>query len=140
MWSQVLVPLVGGTMSSSSCGLRGSKGSLSANGWDCIPTQLVVWPEVSQYRCLQAGGWEWGWVLRLKSWRENFKMVLTSTYVRMVEQAPQNGSCQCLCYHGKSQLLPATLGDTPRSAGRSDLGSFQTTTSALSVRDFVCSL
>ena len=37
-----LVPLV------SSCGLRKTLGRMSADGWGCVPTVLVVWPEASQ--------------------------------------------------------------------------------------------
>ena len=44
-------PLVGRVMSKcvsgGSCGLRKSLGRLSADGWDCVPNQLVVWPEAS---------------------------------------------------------------------------------------------
>ena len=38
------------------CGLRKSFGSLSADGWACIPSLLVVWPEASQDWSLQAVG------------------------------------------------------------------------------------
>ena len=31
------------------CGLRKSLGSLSVDGWGCVFTFLVVWPEVSQH-------------------------------------------------------------------------------------------
>lgn len=44
-------------MSRGSCGLRKSLGSLSADGWGCVPTLLVVWPEESQHWSLQAIGW-----------------------------------------------------------------------------------
>ena len=39
------------------CALRMTLGSLSANGWGCVPTLLVVWPEVSQHLSLQAVRW-----------------------------------------------------------------------------------
>ena len=29
----------------------------SADGWGCVPTLLVVWPDVSQHWSLQAVGW-----------------------------------------------------------------------------------
>ena len=32
-----------------SCGLRTILGSLSADGWGCVPTILVVWPEAFQH-------------------------------------------------------------------------------------------
>ena len=54
-------------------------------------------------------------------------MALASTRVHMVDRAPQNGCCQCLCPQDELQLPPASPGDSPRSAGRSDPGSFQIT-------------
>ena len=57
-----LGPLVGKAMSRGvfrgTFGLRKSLGGLSAAGWGCIPTQFVVWPEVSLHRSLQAVGWD----------------------------------------------------------------------------------
>ena len=51
-----LGPLVGRAMSrgvsGGGCGLRKSLGSLSVDGWDCVPALLVVWPEASQHRNL----------------------------------------------------------------------------------------
>ena len=44
-------------MSRGGCGLRKSLGSLSADGWGCVPTQLVVWLVASQHWSLQAVGW-----------------------------------------------------------------------------------
>ena len=44
-------------MSGGGCGLRKSLGSLSADGWGCVPALLVVWPEASQHWSLQAVGW-----------------------------------------------------------------------------------
>ena len=58
-------------------------------------------------------------------------MVLARTSVHVVEQAPQNGCYQNLCPQGDSSCLHVSLGDSPRSAGGSDPGSFQITTSAL---------
>ena len=58
-------------------------------------------------------------------------MVLASTNVHVVEQAPQNGCHQCLCPQSELQLPPASLGDSPRLAGGSDPASFQITASAL---------
>ena len=56
-----LGPLVGkalsGGVSRGGCGLRKTLGSLSAYGWGCVPTQLVVWPAASQHWCLQTIGW-----------------------------------------------------------------------------------
>lgn len=39
------------------CGLRKSFDRLSADGWGCIPTQFVVWPETSQLWSLESVGW-----------------------------------------------------------------------------------
>ena len=60
-----LGPLVGKAMSRGmsrgSCGLRKSLGSLSTDGWGCVPTQFVVWPEAFQHWSLQAVGWGQSW-------------------------------------------------------------------------------
>ena len=58
-------------------------------------------------------------------------MVLARTSVHVVEQAPQNGCYQNLCPQGDSSCLHVSLGDSPRSAGRSASGYCQTTASAL---------
>lgn len=65
-------------------------------------------------------------------------MVLVSVSALAVEQAPPNCCCQCLCPQGKFQLLPASLGGCLISVTESDLGSFQTTVSALGLR--VCEI
>lgn len=70
---------------------------------------------------------EWGQVLVLMSYRQNYTLVFVS--VHMVE-APQNGCHQQLYSQGDVQLLPAFLGDSPGSVGRSDPGSYQITSSA----------
>ena len=48
-----LVLLVGRAMSRGMSrgvsGLRVTLGSLSADGWGCVPVLLVVWPEASQH-------------------------------------------------------------------------------------------
>ena len=49
--SSQVVYLTGGSW------LRETLGSLSAYGWGCVPTLLVVWPEASQHQSLQAFGW-----------------------------------------------------------------------------------
>ena len=46
-------------------------------------------------------------------------MVLPSISVVMVERAPPNGYHQCLCPQGESQMLPASPGESLRSAGES---------------------
>ena len=56
-----LDPLVCMAMSSGvsrdGCGLTMTLGSLSADGWGCVPTLLVVWAEASQHWSLQTVGW-----------------------------------------------------------------------------------
>ena len=58
-------------------------------------------------------------------------MVPASTSIHVVEGVPKNGCCQCLCSQGKLQLPPASLGDSPRPAGRSGLDSYQVKAFAL---------
>ena len=56
-----LAPLVGRAISrgvsGEECMARTSLGSLFADGWGCVPTLLVVWPEPSQHWTLQTVGW-----------------------------------------------------------------------------------
>ena len=59
--------------------------------------------------------------------RQNLTLVFVS--VHMIE-APQNGCHQQLYSQDDTQLLPAFLGDSPGSVGRSDPGSYQITASA----------
>ena len=61
-------------------------------------------------------------------------MVLAHTNVLVVEQAPQDGCQQHLCPQDETQLPPASLGGSPRSAGGFDPGSFQISASALGPR------
>ena len=55
-----LVPLMGRArprvMFKVSCGFRRTLSSLPDDGWDCVPTLLAVWPEVSQHWSLWAAG------------------------------------------------------------------------------------
>ena len=55
------VPLVGRAMSRGvfigGSWLRTTLDSLSPEGWDCVPTLFIVWPEASQDWILQAVGW-----------------------------------------------------------------------------------
>ena len=55
----------------------------------------------------------------------------------MVRQALTTVYCQCLCPQGELQVLAASVGDSPRSTGRSDSGSFQITTFPLGPRPYV---
>ena len=58
-------------------------------------------------------------------------MAFVSTSVLVVEHIPHNGCYQCLCPQSELQLLPVSLGGSPRSAGGSDPGTFQITASSL---------
>ena len=58
-------------------------------------------------------------------------MLPTHTSVHEVEGAPKYGYHQCLCPQAEPQPLPASLGDSPRAAGRSGPGSYQITAFAL---------
>ena len=69
-------------MSRGDCGLRMSLGSLSSDGWGYVPTQLVVWPEVSQHWSLQAVGW--GQVLALMN--QDGSLQHQCSYSRMSSQ------------------------------------------------------
>ena len=44
-------------MSRCGCGLKKCSGSFSVDGWDCVPSLLVFWPEVSQHWRLLAVRW-----------------------------------------------------------------------------------
>ena len=55
----------------------------------------------------------------------------------MVRQALTTVYCQCLCPQGELQVLAASVGDSPRSTGRSDSGSFQINTFPLGPRPYV---
>ena len=61
-------------------------------------------------------------------------MVLASTSVLMVENAPQNGCHQHLCPQGESPLPPVSWEGSLRSASDSDPVSFQITASVLGFR------
>ena len=119
-----LCPLVGRAMSRGvsrgGCGLRESIGSLSADGWGCIPTQFVVWPEVSQHWSLQVVGW--GQVLLPKC-------QLLGELIQM--NAPQYVRHWCLHPQSGPQPSPASPGDPPRQTGRSGPGSCEITAFAL---------
>ena len=58
-------------------------------------------------------------------------MVLASTSVLVVKQAPKNDGWKHQCSQDELHLLPASLEDALRSASASDPGSFQLTASAL---------
>ena len=62
------------------------------------------------------------------------KIALASTSVHMIEQAPPNGCHQCLWPWVECHWPPASLGDSPKSAGKSDPGFFKITVSVLGLR------
>ena len=95
-----------------SCVLRKTLSSLCVDGWGCVPTPLVVWPEVSQHRSLQAVGW--GQVL-VRKWQAPREL--------MPMRTSQNYHCQCLC--PCSEPHPAFTGDPPIPAGRSGPDSYE---------------
>ena len=58
-------------------------------------------------------------------------MAPACTSVHEVEETPKYGCHQCLCLLGELHPLPASLGDAPKQAGRSGLGSYKITAIAL---------
>ena len=90
--------------------------SLSADGWGCVPTLLVLQPEVSQHWSLQPVGWN---------------QVLMTKRQPLGEFTPMNipwGLChQCPCLHNESLLTPACPGGPARCMGRSGPGSYGVT-------------
>lgn len=63
-------------------------------------------------------------------------MACASTSVHVVEGAPRNGCCHCLCPQGELQLSLASPEDSSRIASRSDPGSYCITPPALDPRAF----
>ena len=94
--------------------LRKTLSCLFVDGWGCVPTLLVVWPEASQHWSLQAVGR--GQVLVRKWWPPKGHMPLST---------PQNYSCQCLWLSSEPQPSPTSTGDAPIPAGRSGPGSHE---------------
>ena len=84
---------------------------LSADGWGCVPSLLVVWPEATQYWRLQALWWGWWWTLGGLTPR----------------RTSQNFRCQCPCPHGEPQPTSASTGDPLTTAGRSGPVSYGVT-------------
>ena len=54
-------------------------------------------------------------------------MELASASAHVVEGAPENVCHHCLCPQGELQLLPTSLEESSRSAGRSDSGAYEIT-------------
>ena len=100
----------------SSCGLRKTLSSLSADGWGCVPTLLVVWPAASQHWSLRALGWDQ--VFASKWWPPG----------QLTPMSTQQCLChQCPCFCSEPEPPPASPGDLPRPAGRSGPGSCEVT-------------
>ena len=96
-------PLVGGAVArgvpNGGCVLRKSLGSQSADGWDFVPTMVIVWPKVSQHQSLQAFGW--GQVLA-PQWQPPGALTQMNS--------PRHFCHQCLCPHAEPQPPPASPG------------------------------
>ena len=96
-----LVPLVGRAMSRGAfrggSGLRKILGSLSANGWCCVPALLVVWSETLQHWCLHAVGWGQVLVSKGRSPGE-LKPVSTLWYL--------HHQCSCPCSEAHFPCIP----------------------------------
>ena len=107
--------------------------------WGQVPRQLGTQGVLAQLACWWVGlcphsanclawdipgwvptGWWAGPGPALISWREDSKMVLTTTSVLVVGCTPKNSCCQHLCPQGEFQLPPASLGGSLRSASGSD--------------------
>ena len=103
-------------------------GSLSADGWGCVPALLVVWPEACLHCSFQAFGW--GEVLASKWWPPGQLPPVSSQYL-----------ChQCPCPHSEPQLPSASPGDPQRPAGRSGPGFYEVTAFSLGpgIRETLC--
>ena len=116
-----LVSLVGRAMSMGVfrgvCELSITLGSLSPDGWGCVPTLLVVWPKTSQHWSLKAV--VWGQVSVPKWWPPG-----DITPINI----PRDLHHQCPCSHSEPQPTPVSPGDPPRPASRSSPGFYQVAT------------
>lgn len=103
-------------------------------------TQLTVGPGAPMAGCmakelsgLVSAPWQLGKPLQLVGYREDFKIALGSdlgsedfkTALGSIWSSSQKCCCQTLCFQGESQLPPASLGGSLRSAGGSEPCSFQ---------------
>ena len=59
------------------CDLSMFLGSLSANGWGCVPVLLIVWDGASSTGTWRAIGWSWVLVLRRRSLGELLPIDIT---------------------------------------------------------------
>ena len=75
------------------CELSMILGSLSANGWGCVPVLLVVWHGVSSTGAFLAIGWSWVLTLRRRSLGELSPIdILWGVRRSLVVQCPELGS------------------------------------------------
>ena len=131
------------------CVQRGQKGSggpqllqpVARRG--CIFAWLAAWPGGSQDWFWQIG--VWGLVLVLRSSRDISVIAPASACVLRVEWAPPNCCHLCLCFHGETQLLPASPGVLLISLSGPDTEAFEITASSLKkkkkkLRSCVCLL
>ena len=75
-----------------SCLFRTTLSRLSADGWGCVPTLLVVWPE-SQHWSLQAVGWGQVLVRKQQPPRGLMPINTCQTHATSVPVPPVNHSC-----------------------------------------------
>ena len=110
-----LVPLVGRAVlwggSRGGSVPRKTWGSLSVDGWVCVPTLLIFWPGASQSWCLQGVGW--GQIF--PKWQPPGKLTLMIIPWDLCPVSwPQN----------ELQLTPASPGDPLRPTGTSGSDSY----------------
>ena len=126
-----LGPLVGRAMFRGSSWLRKSLGSLSADGFDCVPAHCVVCLNASQHLSLWTAGW--GQVLVPKC--QPPQELTHADECSLIYQAPESVS--------PGWATATSPGDPPRPADRSSPGFCQITAFALGpvhVRFCVCTL
>ena len=118
-----LGPLVGGAMSRGmsrgGCGPRKLLGSLSADGWGCVPALLfgLRCPSTGVHRLFGVGQ------VLVPKWQSPGQFTLMD--------APQCTHHWCPCPHSEPHLPSTFTGDPLRPAGRSGPGSYEVTAFAL---------
>ena len=96
----------------SGCELSTTLGSLSADGWGCVPPLLVVWPEASQHWSLQAVGWS---QVSVPKWPPLGQLVPINMLWGLHLQSP--------CARSAPQPTHTSPGDPPHHTGWSSPGS-----------------
>lgn len=117
-------PPMGRAMLRCGFGLRRSLRSLYADGWDFVPSLLVVWCEASQHQSPQAVG------------QGQILVVTSQASCQLSDEYSQISShiFSLLSPKREPQLSPASLGDSPYQAGRSSQGSLEITAFAVDPR------